>query len=173
VYIYYYIDVSLDNITNSTLTREVSCKIEDSDNELISWMYLIFNCVIPYVLMVLCTLLLCLTIFKSRRRTEANKNIRRDVKFTITSISLNVAFIILTFPISIANFFGTTFVGTVFKFCNLLFFFSYTLNFYFLVAFNSIIRKEMLIFLKLKPEATSNRPTLGINSSVRNGTLRN
>lgn len=167
VYLYYYIDVKVINTTNGTTETLLACKIEDIDNDMVSWMYLTFNCAIPYVLMVCCTLFLCLTIFQSRKRTEANKNIRKDVKFTITSISLNVAFIVLTFPISIANFFGQTFVGTAFKFCNLLFFSSYTVNFYFLVAFNSIIKAEVLRFFRLKPKSASNNTTAKM-STARN-----
>ena len=143
---YYYVGIHVEPETN--LTR-LSCTIDKEDNIIINWMYVAFNEVIPYFLTVLCTILLCVTIFQSRRRTEANQNIRRDVKFTITSISLNVAFIVLTLPISVVNFFSNIFVDTVFKFCNILFFSAYGINFYFLVIFNSIFREDLLRLSRL------------------------
>jgi hypothetical protein len=147
VYLYYHIGVKFENETNSTI---LSCTVSKEDNEVISWMYLIFDCLIPYCLMIFCTLWLCYTIFQSRSRTEANRNIRKDVRFTITSISLNIAFIVLTFPISVANFVSSMFVDSIFQFCNLLFFTSYTVNFYFLLAFNRVIREEVYSFLGIR-----------------------
>jgi len=80
--------------------------------------------------------------------------IRKDIRFTLTSISLNLAFVALTFPISIANFLSSLFVDSIFKFCNLLFFSSYGVNFYFLFAFSKVIREEVYSFLRIKKPQT-------------------
>jgi hypothetical protein len=159
VYLYYHIDSEFVNETNSTI---LSCTVSKEDNEVISWIFLVFDCIIVYLLMIFCTLWLCYTIFQSRLKTEANCNIRKDIRFTLTSISLNVAFIALTFPISIANFASSMFVDSIFQFCNLLYFTSYTVNFYFLLAFNKVIREEVFSFFGINK----------INRELSNPSLR-
>jgi hypothetical protein len=169
VYLDYFIDVTFVNGTNQTVQ---SCNISGEDNEVISWMFLVFNCIIVYILMIFCTLWLCYTIFQSRSRTEANRNIRKDIRFTLTSISLNVAFIALTFPISISNFATSMFYDSIFQFCNLLFYSSYTVNFYFLFAFNKIIREEVYSFLRInKIKRESSNPSLRPTTGNRNAEL--
>ncbi len=127
-------------------------------------MYLIFNGIIPYFLMIFFTLWLCFTIFQSRRRTEANRNIRKDVKFTITSISLNLAFVLLTLPVSIADFYSEIFVDNGYMFCNLLFHSSYAINFYFLFAFNSVIRAEVFLIFRVNNKKISNDANFRLNT---------
>jgi hypothetical protein len=162
---YYYVDVSIINDTNASLTTtSLSCTISAEDNLKVSWMYLIFNGIVPYFLMIFFTLWLCYTIYQSRRRTEANRNIRKDVKFTITSISLNLAFIVLTLPESIADFYSEIFVDNGYMFCNLLFHSSYAINFYFLFAFNSVIRAEVLFFFRINNKKVSNDIILRMNT---------
>ena len=156
VYMYYHLNISNVNETNLT---SVSCTISTKDNQVISWMYLVFGEALPDLLMILCTLSLCMTIFQSRGRTEANRNIRKDVRFTITSITLNLAFIALTLPISVVNFFSNIFVDTIFSFCNILFFSAYAVNFYFLFAFNSIFREEIFSLMRINHSPTRVAPS--------------
>ena len=53
---------------------------------------------IPFLLMILFTCLTSRFVFKSRKITNNTKTIKNDLKFTISSISINILFLIFNFP---------------------------------------------------------------------------
>ncbi len=105
--------------------------------------------------------LLVATIFRSRRRvanavssTNNNdmKRLKRDIKFAISSFSMNLLFIILNLPLSLMNLsIGQSLTDvylTVY-----LFYFSYGCNFYCMLATNSIFRNEFTsLFIRRKKQ---------------------
>ena len=116
-------------------------------------MYMVESTLVPYVLMVICTSIMCYIIFMSRIILNTAKNIGRDLKYTVTSISLNLVFILLTLPISLANFSVTAsnfMSNMVFIFTDYLFFASYGVNFYLFLAFNSKVRREFVSMFRRK-----------------------
>ena len=64
---------------------------------------IINSSMIPFVLMLILTLLILRTIFKSRSKTTQTIN-KKDIRFAITSISLNISFLILKLPHSFFTF---------------------------------------------------------------------
>jgi hypothetical protein len=103
---------------------------------------------IPYSLMITFTILLIISIFKSRSRVisnytnRQNETFQRDIKFAITSLSLNIIFIIFNLPIMIFSIFSN--FPILFKISLNLYYFSFSIHFYLLFIFNSIFRKEFL-----------------------------
>jgi hypothetical protein len=79
-----------EGFNNKTNLINLSCTINNKDDFFIFSMFLVFNSFIPNLLMILCTICLCYTVFQSRRKTQANQNIIKDIKFTIISLSLNL-----------------------------------------------------------------------------------
>ena len=152
----FYFNIETKNATslsNETYSFE-TCIIRDAHQvHTLAYMYLVESTLVPYVLMVICTSVLCYIIFKSRITLGTVKNKRRDLKYTVTSISLNMVFIILTLPISLTNFSITSsnlMPNLVFIFTDYLFFSSYGVNFYLLLIFNSTVRREFFLMFHRK-----------------------
>jgi len=100
---------------------------------------------LPFLLMIIFSTLLIVSIFKSRSRVFAsfneNRNIKRDIIFAISSFSMNLLFIILNLPIIIIEFIPE-YSLVDYNFANNFFYLSYGINFYVLLITNSIFRKE-------------------------------
>lgn len=157
----FYFDVQtstsqVSNTTNETQTVEFCTFIDKFSLDLFSYMDLINRAVVPFVLMILSTILLTHSIFKSRHRISGTgvnesdrKRFRKDLKFTITSIFLNLVYIFLQMPVSITIFFPNYWISPVYVFSLFLFYASYAVNFYTIITFNSIVRNEFLVLFGL------------------------
>ena len=53
---------------------------------------------IPFIFMILFTVLTASYVFKSRKLTNNTKTIKNDLKFTVLSISINILFLLFNFP---------------------------------------------------------------------------
>ena len=84
--------------------------------------------IIPFVLMIIFSILIIYTIFTSRSRmasnTRANRTFRKDVKFSLICITLNTSYIVFSLPISIIFFIQNFWLNPFYKF---FFFFFFTL----------------------------------------------
>ncbi len=132
------------DMKNKNMTNQ-SCGSEPY-NTLFNTTYLIL---LPFALMMIFTILTLVSLFKSRRRNQSSSTIKsKDIKFAITSISLNLLFFIFGFPI------GLYFIITdkiesnypILVFTEL-FYINYANLFYISIIFNSIFRKELIVFL--------------------------
>ena len=115
---------------------------------------LVNTVVLPFVLMLIFSALLIHTILKSRLRilrmsNQQDRNrLRKDVQFAISSIALNVSFFVFNFPSSYCQMFLTE-DSDMKKISDYIFYFSLSINFYILLAFNSLVRNETIrIFCK-------------------------
>jgi hypothetical protein len=145
----------LVNKSNESSLLECSYK-NDYLNQVFSLMDLINLFLIPFSLMCLTSILLIGSIIKSRIRvlksiTRKDKKLfLKDVKFLISTILINIFFIIFNLPICIA---WVLDIPNLTDSYNLLIFFyylSFSINFYILLGFNSIFRNEFFILIKLK-----------------------
>ena len=113
--------------------------------------------VIPFVLMIIVSVLLIFSVFGLRARitrnflattqnqVNENKKLSKDMKIAITSILLNILFLIFNLPIAvyvnIPNFFLNNLLFTALVY---LFYVSTALNFYMVLVSNRLVRKECL-----------------------------
>jgi hypothetical protein len=140
------IPLSLSNQTqNDAIT--LNCGFSSS-NEIQFYiaLYDFINLVgLPFLLMFIFSSLLILAIFESRNRVIRNiaeqRNFKQDIMFSVTTISLNVIFLILNLPLSIIGF-DTTFSNFEFRLCLYIFLCNYAVNFYVILTTNSLVRKE-------------------------------
>ena len=154
--IFYHLNVPLsyDTVTISNNNTTI-CFFNNDENQLtVTFMDLIDFILIPFILMIIFSTLLILTIFKSRSRVnnslKENKRLRKDVKFSISLLSMNLLFILLNLPDEIDLFlpFNNEIYSTLAQLCNL----SFAINFYLILFTNSLFRKEF-ISLFVKKEA--------------------
>ena len=139
------------NVENSTI-----CFFTNEENHIIIPLMDLVNCVLaPFLLMITFSSLLIAAIFNSRRIIHLNdsekriKRLKRDIKFSISSLSMNLLFVILNMPIEIEIFFSYYDNNDLYVIFNYLYFFSYAVNFYIILFTNSQFRKEFFsLFFK-------------------------
>jgi hypothetical protein len=161
-------------MTNQT-TSHLIC--EEIYSDVLIWIDLFVSSLVPFFLMILSTSILLKSIFESRRKlkTKATKiNLKpiksvpttssinkiqldkqktqnRDIKFAITSISLNILFLVTNIPITAYGIYGTyvTVDGEIDELINVIFLFIYYTSFgsifYISLFVNSIFKEEFLI----------------------------
>ena len=114
--------------------------------------------ILPFSLMIIFSILLILSIFKSRSRININDSIRerkrlfKDIKFSISLISMNLLFILLNLPIEILSFLAKDYLtfGYLYVAFGYIYYLASAINFYLIFLTNSLFRKEFLLLLKIK-----------------------
>jgi len=142
--------INYDNITFCNF-------INDEWQRTIAFMDLANCALAPFLLMLIFSILLIVTIFKSRSRVNLNasdsgkKRLKQDVKFAISLITMNLFFLILILPLEIVIFFLPYYNYDLFNILYYVFYISYAINFYVLFITNSLFRKVFLsLFFKME-----------------------
>jgi hypothetical protein len=129
-------------------------------------MDLLNRVIIPSILMVIATAFLINSVRKLRMGEFTDKlshsneeNGHREIRLAIMSITLNIIYVALTLPLPVSILFGD-YVSDFFLFFNFyLFCFSYSINFYVLLAMNRLFRSEfLLIFKNILKKQNINQP---------------
>jgi len=106
----------------------------------------IHRVILPFTLMIVFSTLLVVFICESSKRVagitknSTDRRHKHDVKFAISSFSMNLLFILLNLPLSLMNLLIGTPLTTIYL-TVYLFYFSYGVNFYVMFITNSIFRK--------------------------------
>ena len=138
---------------NHTNQTELIRKCIYTDNRFIYWMDLFFSTIIPFIFMCLFTSITIIFLFRSKKRTNGISS--RDVKFAITSITLNICFFLFLFPLTLFLLLGIYMDLNndrlyELKFIMLLTIYSinYSNMFYVNLIVNSIFRNELVLMFK-------------------------
>jgi len=163
------------NVENSTAS--LGCDFIDYNSQMIaSYMDLTMRDIIPFVLMSIFSILLILSIFRARMRVramvratpQAGEILKRDIRFSIMIILMNLLFIILSLPIAVVLFFPDYNADyDTFLFTFYIFYSSYAVNFYVMLITNTLFRNEVMSFI------FSKKPTNLIQSSLQTSEMRN
>ena len=130
--------------------------------KLLSMMFSVNRVIIPFSLMIICSILLIVSVFKMRKRiiqnflsnnqqtNERNNRYKRDIRLAVTTLLLNIIYLVLNAPLAIflnltnsvqQDLYGLWIVVNI---C----FLSFGINFYLILASNHLTRKEFLSFFK-------------------------
>ncbi len=130
--------------------------------------------IVPSLLMVVFSIMISASILRSRFKNAAtdanNASLRKDIRFTVVSIGLNLFYIMFSLPVSVVvllrDFWGNQYY-IPFSF---LFFVAYCANFYLMIAFNRLFRNTFATqFYKICGWKPRNRnPTQLENTRIRN-----
>lgn len=121
---------------------------------ILSYMDLINRSLLPFTLMIIFSSLLIHSVFTSRNRISRNlstneiKTLKKDLKLSVTCITLNLVYIAFSLPISINDFMD--FSDLFYTLSLNLFYMSYAVNFYIILISNTLVRRECLIMLRLR-----------------------
>jgi hypothetical protein len=151
---FYHINIpfSFDAVSfnNSTICYYVN----DESRLIVSYMDLVNFVLLPFLLMICFSSLLIGSIYKVRKRVRLNnsgrekKRIRRDIKFAISLLSMNLLFILLNLPLEIDLFLPYYNNNDIYAILTYVFYLSYAVNFYCVLFTNSLIRKEFFYLFK-------------------------
>ena len=156
VFIFFYADIEDYPNSNSTesLYKRKNLNLCKISNQTAYWLYIyidfINRVVVPFLLMTLMAILLIRQIYLSRKKFASSKLVskqrtfNRDVKFSLSITSINLAYLIFSLFYSSGYFFGFFFSEPIlfYVFESITFFF-YSLDFYLIFATNSLVRKEV------------------------------
>jgi hypothetical protein len=123
---------------------------------LIETIQLVNSCILPFLVMLIFTLLLLCTIFKSRIRMLRLSNrvnqlkLKKDIQFAISSILINFIFFLMNFPACVYETLYPSDKTDLYTCLMCLFYSSFCIKFYILFFSNSVFRKQSLIALKFK-----------------------
>ena len=136
-------------------TTPVICDFVDADAiNLISYMDLVLRVLLPFFLMIISSLTLAYSLLKSRQRivknflTEEEQTFKKEIKLAASSIGLNLIYIVTQLPVSITIFGSQYYSSAVYIFTYYLFYASYSVNFYIVLATNSLFRAKFLSLFK-------------------------
>jgi len=147
--------ISLENEDNGNASLEFKCKFNKTDMETDIYIIDLMNAVVlPFLLMLILSVLLIWKIFKSRFRiiritNQRDKSkLKKDIQFSICSVLLNLIFFLLNFPVCIVDLVHVSGNLRDYFFC--MYLFSFCINFYVLFFFNSLFFNEVLKLFLLK-----------------------
>ena len=133
----------------------ITCGFNDTlshFDSILSYFDMFNRVLMPFILMLLSSILLVSTIYKSRKRVIQNYNkmdnkiFKKDLKLAFTSLILNFFYVLLNLPISIneiINFIDPAYFLSLYSF-----YASYSVNFYLLLFSNFIFRQEFYNLFK-------------------------
>lgn len=123
----------------------------------LQWMDFFNSTIVPFLIMIILSISLIRCVKASRLRlkssnTRGDAQLRRDNRFAVMVVSLNLLFLVLNLPILIDDILGVeTDVDRIFDyFCEVLYFLYYAINFYIQLIVNSDFRHEALKLFRLK-----------------------
>jgi len=127
---------------------------------------LVNRVIIPSLLMIIFSILIIRTIFKSRSRmsstSKVNKTFQKDVRFSLMSILLNIAYCVFSLPVSILLLFPNYWLNPLYVFFSFVFFLAYSANFYLILTANRLFRGGFLsIFACSKNQQQKNGRIVG------------
>ena len=152
----------LENIDNITF-----CNFINNEWQTIISAMDIVNCLLaPFLLMLCFSILLIITIFKSRSRVNLNvsdkgkKRLKHDIKFAISLLLMNLLFLLLNLPIEIDQFLPYYNSIDLYNIFSYIYYISYAVYFYICFLTNSLVRKEFFSLFskstKIKNYVTQN-----------------
>jgi len=147
------------NISQFDFNHQVICYYDENKRKLATILNLINSSLVPFLFMVIFSVLLVHTIMKSRLRVlrmssnHDQSRLRKDIQFAISSVAMNLFFLLFTFPFKFGHFLSNDpYTDLFFNLIFFLFYLSFCDNFYILFFLNKIFNKQVFILFGLKQQ---------------------
>jgi hypothetical protein len=148
------------NVTSHRYVNFSSSSRSERNQKLTDWLDLFNSTVVPSFSMIICSSIVLKKMHDSTKKfggnisnTKGKKTINRDLKFALTSVVLNLIFLITNTPLCFYALYTnyapieSNLNKLIFAFLFFLNFFNYSLNFFINFSFNSIFKKEITNWL--------------------------
>ena len=148
--------LELNNTNDSCNTNSVCDIFEEEAAYVSSWIDLVNSTITPFLIMITCSSMIIHSIFIARKKFYLNLNkskaalskLKKDIRFSITIVTLDMLFFICNLPICVYYFFN---FENDFVFCSLdmLFYLQFITNFFIYFCLNPEFQRELfLVFCK-------------------------
>jgi len=148
-----YVPLNID-ILDFDNSSSICVFISDESFQISYQMNFVNYCLLPFIFMIVFSILLIRTIFKSRQRVTLNnssrqqKRLRQDIKFTISLLSMNLLFILLNIPYELYVLFPFIFPADYsFYLIVYIYISTFAINFYLFLFTNSLFRSDIFFYL--------------------------
>jgi hypothetical protein len=137
--------------------------------------FLLESCLIPFIVMIIISILTIRLLYKSRKSIErigvvAAERKTRDKKYAISSVTLNIMFIVLKLPMmmfytlfSFDNYFDVYY----YRISIYLFFLNSSLSIFVHLVTNSLFRREFMVFFRLSKRNQETSRSMNSNTTSR------
>lgn len=132
--------------------------MQNFDSLVLQWMDFFNSTIIPFSGMILFSIALIYTVYRSRARVRSSSNSsKRDYGFAISIVTLNFIFFVLNLPIAIYDIVTANItVSHLFDYSmQIIYYLYYAIGFYAQCIVNMEFRNEFLRLLNLRPIGTS------------------
>jgi hypothetical protein len=157
-------------ISHKNETQIITCRfVSPQSQTVLSVLDFVNLLLIPFLIMLICSIVMSQAIFTSGRRAISNysngenKRFHRDIRLAITSISLNIIFLILSLPIGLLFYFTSDLSSNAFILFYNIFYASYAINFYVFLVTNSLFRRTFLDFFCCKASRKMNSENVSVH----------
>ena len=149
------VDLNEMNVSNFTLNQKICHFIDFKKQHIVSILDLINSSVVPFFLLTVVSILMIYSIYRLRSRSLLNKlpvirKFKKDMQYAITSIVLNIIFLILNLPADVVGFIANG--DLIYIILNELFSINGSLLFFTLLTTNKIFRKDFFILIRTYDE---------------------
>ena len=166
--ILFYFDLTVtkvpSNNSSSAFIETSVCTYSNSlGTVLVSTINMVMRIIIPFILMIILSILLIISVFKlrnrisrnflaiSKKQVNENNRLKKEMKLAVTSIMLNILYLVFNLPIAVyvttPNFFLN---NLLFSFLLNFYFLSIATNFYMAFISNRLVRSEFLNLFNFK-----------------------
>jgi hypothetical protein len=151
----YYLNIFENQTTNAS--NEAFKQMNEKTEKTIGFIVILYNAVLPFIIMIIFSILLIHTILKSRLRilrltNQHDRNrLKKDIQFAISSILMNFFYLIFYLPVCISLilriymlselFINVFYLLAVLNCCD---------HFYILLFSNSVFRRRVLTLFRIK-----------------------
>ena len=130
---------------------------------------IVIRVIVPVGLMVFFSFLLCISIYRSRNRISSsqtgNATLRRDVRFSLVCMSMNVFYIVFSLPVSVVVLLQDYSGNQYYIPFSFLFFGEYFSGFYLMLGFNKKFRRVFLDMFCIKfKNSSSTHPDVNLRN---------
>lgn len=140
----------------------------------ILYMDLSYRIIFLTSVMLITSVITIYSIFKSRLRMQSatsreTQKLKRDIRLAVTSISINIIYFLLNAPYNVCSFLSSFIPGYSYYLTYNIFYTSYAINFYIILASNSLFKREYLALFRYKE--LKNHLVKSTNSNNPKGTI--
>ena len=162
--VYYTPILNYTQLLNQTITETSTSLIDKNTETLLFTMDLVNSTVLPFIFMLLFSIMLIKTMFKLNLITDSDRSrIINNIKLAFSAIMINLTFFVLILPVTLFNvLFILSFNvnNYVFQISKCIYQSSFCVHFYVLILFNSIFREKLFIIFKLKRKLRDNSSSI-------------
>ena len=149
-----------NNSINDSNNTNFYCSIHDPEAQFLwSSIDLLNSLIVPFILMIICSTGISLSIYRTKRALSARistndvKSLNINTRFSVLILSIDMAFFVFNLPICVYDFSAIQQTNNFgYDLCSIFFICQYTVNGFIFFFINLKFKRELLIILRLRKQ---------------------